>query len=256
MKKIVFALILGGTFLPACTRVFTLENNPEDTAAVMFTIAGITSGEMTRGEVSDLILSTLPEGPFTLSVVSTTDASRSYSVQTGDQVTLAYDTYSVRCSYVPPVKQQCWHGMIYQEPRFEINTTIEVREGTSEVIIPAAFECWALVIDYTQVKKYLIADRNGNYVDLTAIIPDGEGEHGLCYVACASTWTTASPLMLAAVPRDEDNYETKFFSIVSGPNYDGVPIANGKWFSFSPIAVDKTSGSLGIAFPTWAEGNS
>lgn len=253
MKKVIFALIFVATILPSCTRDFVPDQ--EKTSDVVFTLSGVSSGEMTKAEVADLILSTIPAGPFTLSVVSTTDATRSYSVKTGEQVALAYDTYTVRCSYVPQVKDYCWHGNIYQAPRFEINTTIEVKEGTSEVIIQAAFDCWALVIDYAQVKKYLIADKNGNYVDLTAMLPDAEGEHGICYISCASTWTTSSPLILAAVPKDEENYETKFFSIVSSPNYEGVPVVNGKWFSFSPVAVGKSSGSVDITFPSWPNGN-
>lgn len=255
MKKVVFALIIGATLLPSCTRDFVPAVGSGE-AAVVFRVSGITSGDMTKGEVADLILTTIPEGPFTLNVVSTTDATRTYSVKTGDQVTLAYDTYAVRCTYVPQAKDYCWHGNIYQEPRFEINTTIEVKEGTTEVIIPAEFDCWALVIEYAKVKKYLIADKNGNFVDLTAMVVDDEGERGVCYLSSTSTWTTSSPLRLAAVPRDEENYETKFFTIVSGPNYDGTPITNGRWFSFSPVAVDKTSGSVNITFPSWTSGNS
>lgn len=250
MKKSLFALFICALAIASCTQ----NQDPETTTemqSVTFTIAGIESGDLTRGEVADLLDATAPSGPFTLAIVSTSDPARAFTIKTGEEITLPCDTYSVHCSYVPPVRDYCWHGNIYQEPRFEISTTIEVASGQDEVRVPAAFDCWALVIDYTQVKKYLIQNKNGTYVDLTEMVPDADGARGICYISTTSAWTTQSPLMLAAVPKDEDNYETKFFTLVSGPNYEGTPVANGKWYSFSPVAVDKTSGSLGITFPAW-----
>lgn len=233
------------------------EANPDQPQGgeVLITIGGVASGDLatkTDGDaVATIIKTTAPTGTPTLSLQSTTNAARSYTVTPGVPVNLPYDTYTVTGRYVPSKRGDTMRGAVYAEPRYKVAATIEVVPDKGEYSVPAEYECFALVIDYATTKRYTHLTSNMDTVDFTLFATSGD--MGIAYIFVSSEWGQYRN-RITAYPTDEAEHEATEYALVTNRNYDGYYVQNGKWYCFSPAAVETESGALGIELPEWEAG--
>lgn len=212
------------------------------------------SGPMTKADqkaVSDAISATFPTGGVTFTLTSTKNAGRTYSVALGAEVVVPIDEYRVTCNYRPQEKARTYkNGIVYNEPRFSVDETINVTNLQSAYEVTAVYGCWCLVIDATDTKKYQHKGYSYDMEDFSWFV--WSGDIGVAFIS--GTWTDA-PYKIVAVPKEPVGHEEKSYNIVTDRNYEGVYVENGKWYCFGAAEVEDASGAISISFPAWTQGS-
>ena len=248
MKQI---LLLSALFAVALScRVSS--DAPLATKTITISLSGVQTGDMTKAlDPTALLGSTAPVGGVTLSLVSTTNALRRYTATPGQALTVPLDTYDVTGSYLPSSSGNIFSkGKVYARPPYSASGRITVTEDTDAYSVAATYDCFALVIDYSECEKYGILGAGGSMIDFTWFT-DSEGM-GLAYIV--GDWN-AAPLRIDAVPQDKANYEQVRYELVTDPSYQGVLVENGKWYAFGPNGVQTGGADIGIDLPGWERGN-
>ena len=245
MKKtsILAALAL---ILAACTKTI-----PEpQMRSVTFTFGNIVTGTMTKG-AADAIEASAPVGPFELRLTSTTNPNRTYRIEAGEPATIAMDSYRVLCDYYPAGAIDVYRGKLYTEPCFIVNTTVSVTEDGA-IILPAVYDCWALIIDKTKASSYAVTTSTK---PLTISTWREAGDYGVVYVR-PSGWSDTYSTQVTVTPVDDINYGLTTYDVCTGSVAGATQVEAGHWHIFNPDAVETSSGEIGISFPSWEGGNS
>lgn len=239
-------LLLAAILLTACTK----EQTP--LATVTFHLAGVESGEMTKVSsegVASALSATAPSGPFTLTAVSRTNPLRTYTITTGVPVTMAVDSYSVSGSGRGHEIASITGGTLYDSPLWSASSDVEVGSDGGSLSVSASYSCIALIIDKSVTRE--LAVMNGS--EEAVYTPGGTSEVGVVYAA--GNWYYSKPLRVIARPVDTVSREETRYELVFG-DYDGmVNVRYGRWYSFTPGEVATASGSLGVEFAGWIQGN-
>lgn len=224
---------------------------------ISFRLGDVQSGEMTKvsaDAVLEAISATTPSSSpdVLLTLKSTTNPARVYSVSSAGSITVPVDKYTVTGNYVTEIKATGYQARYYSEPSFNVSSEVDVVSGVTEYVIPVTYTCAALVIDYTTTKGY--EHRNASNADVALGCLTRVGDVGIAYFTCTYEWTSRSPYRITAKPVDEAGHEAKTYSLTTVSSSDGVLIESGKWYCFGPSEVDKESGSFVFSMPGWEAG--
>lgn len=252
MKKI--SIILAALLMIISSGCTKTEYFPVEYQEITVHVKGIESGSFTKASGSDimnLIESLFPTSGVTFSLSSTSNPDRKYTVGLGESIEVPIDTYNVTAYYRPTsVGNTVKNGYIYKAPRFYVETVISINKGQTKYIVDAIYECWALVIDYTACSKYEHMGYNYSMEDFTYFYTSGD--LGIAFIY--GLWTTQA-YTIKAYPKEDSGQEPKTYNLVTDKNYTGIFIEYGKWYMFSGSSVDSGSGSIGLNYPGWTEGN-
>lgn len=239
MKKIL--LFLSVLILSSCMK--TSEQT------IIVKISSIQIGSLTKVDPSGAFEATTPTAIPDLTLQSTSIPARKYTVSNGEAVTVPLDTYQVTGSYSPIQEGAVQGGSVYSRPPFSVSGEITVVTGRDTYSVPAIYDCFALVLDPDLTEKYRIRNTAGSMFDLPWVFGSSVK---VAYIQ--ATWTFPA-MTLQSVPVDLANYETTSYGLVTDKSYEGFLVENGKWYCFTPNGVETNSGTIGIDFPQWEQGN-
>lgn len=243
-----FYIIMAALMMAGCTK-----STETGLQTIQIGLEGVYMGDITKVQqtaIPPAITATMPKGSISFTLTSTKAAERTYNVALGESVTIPIDEYRVTAKYRPQEKARTYkNGIIYAEPRFNVDEVINVTNLQSEYNVDAVFDCWALVIDASQSKKYQQLGYSVEMEDFSWFTYTGD--IGVAYIY--GTWTTDA-YRLTAYPKEEVGHEPKTYRIVTDRNYEGVYVENGKWYCFGPAEVEDASGAMGVNYPEWTEG--
>ena len=103
------------------------------------------------------------------------------------------------------------------------------------------------MLDKITTTAYKLKGVRGDMEDVEDKCYYASGDLAVTFVL--ATLPLASPLVLTAIPVDDINFEPKSFNLGNAPVVEA-----GKWYAFSPAAVDVASGGFSIPAMTWGEG--
>lgn len=245
MRKLVTLALL--CLVAACAK----EPAPEAAVKVVLEVANLRSGNIgTKAGVPAILNVTAPSGSISLHLQSTAVAARQYDVTTGQEVELPAGTYTVTGSYNPSYSCEVYRGRGYNTPPYSVSQSITITEGVTNYSVDAIYDCFALVIDYTQAEKYKHLNKNASPVDVPFV---DDGDYGVLYVKCTSSWTWNDSYMLYVFPVNPAEQEQATYQLVTSGT-QGVKVENGKWYYFGPTPVVKYDGTLSPQMPTWVPG--
>lgn len=217
-------------------------------------IGNVQSGSMATKGVADALSATAPSGIVQLSLQGVDVTSRRYQVAAGGSVSVPVGRYSVKGAYKPTALGTAVFNSVYGEPAYSISQEIEVREGVSEYAVQAGYDCFALVIDYSECEKYQWKPWGGTYQDLSWL--KRTGDYGVAYFGMESTWSAGeSSFTLLAVPAEPETKESAEYILSHRTENGVVKVETGKWYKFGPRDVSFQSGGIGIDYPEWGAGN-
>lgn len=220
MSRKVIVALLGLVGLVACS-----GEVPEALVRIEIGLPGVKAGT-----VEGTFAETLPSGSVEL-VLEGEDGVRR-SVRSGESAALAVGSYEVSGRYMPVADVSTGIG-VSGEPSFVVSASVDVRNGVGSYLVPARWDCYALVMDGLEAKEYRCGE--------VAIPMDGSGRYSVAYVVDAADW------VLGVVPVDSDVYEVTEFPIVA------EEMQKGKWYMYKAGRIVQ-SGTMGFDWPEWEQG--
>lgn len=231
MKKTLFIIVALATI--ACSKI----EQPTAMQTVTFKVGDITSGLMdTKATVTEFLRGVQPIGTPTLCVESTTNRSFSIEINAGESIELPIGTYNVTARYRKSIIGNVGGYYVSEEPMYSVNETVEVKAGVKTYFLTGIYECWALIINYTDTDHYMM---DGNTFNM---VKGDENRKGVLFV---STTEPGINWSLIAYPKDAVNYQTATFTV--GENQAGM------WYCYSPTQKEKQMGVFGVNLPDWIE---
>ena len=246
---VLVALAMGG-----CRR----SGEPEQ--EVVFRLSGVRTGAIEVKSASDSLVNVVlgmrePNGTPELSLQSTSVASRRYTVAVGRAVSIPVGTYQVSGRYTPTQKLYSLQGNgVYEEPVYKVSSEVTVREGVDSYEVAAEYDCWALVVDGSDVSRVdYKAERAMSYATMDLpVVSEGVS---VVYVDLQYSWDTYQPTCWKFFPVDEVDYETREYELVTKePKDTQFQVRAGRWYMFGTRAVDRQEGEIGITMPGWQKG--
>lgn len=244
MRKLRFLLL-------AALSVACAKEQPE-LVTVTFDMGGVQSGTITKvssDAVSSAFAATAPVGPFTLTATSKTNSLRTYTITTGQSLTMAVDEYTVTGSGIGSEIAEVTGGALYSSPKWSVNESVTVGSDGGAFTLNASYPCVAFVIDKAVTSKLVFYD-GPNKVE--SYSHGGTESVGVVYAV--GNWPHNSPLYIEVRPVDTVNYETVEYHLTSREYEDTYYVRNGHWYNFAPGAIATASGTFGVAFPGWEAG--
>ncbi len=247
--KFRFTLLLLSVLILSCAKGETL-------VSVRFDV-GVESGPITRAMpdgLSEALSATAPSGPYSLTAQSTENSLRSYSVTTGVDVTMAVGPYDVTGKWSGSAISKITGGYLYPSPSWSVSEGVTVTESSTEFSVAAQYTCPAFVFDLSEV-DYVEFANGADIVTVTSF--PGTDAYGVVYPKPDQYWIASKPLWVYVYPKDKVNGETVIYKVITpSANADAelTQVRNGYWYLLSPGKVDVVSGSLGVSFPEWMEG--
>lgn len=159
-------------------------------------------------------------------------------VHVGDRLTLLEGVYEVTGEYEPWLQGLSFGGhRVAEQPAFIVADEVEVRAGDEEIVAHADWNCWALMVDLSEVEKV--------YFDGLLIVMGGDDQYGVFFVeACqGNSW------VLQVVPSSDDDKVTEW-TIEADERARA-----GKWYLYHPDGKVEVSGGFGVEFDDWVAGN-
>ena len=218
--------------LSACT-----VNRGAKMVDVRIGLDGVRSGAMvTKADEGD-ILGALEESAVDVSGMRLRVIGNGVNkdVTVGGSVTLLEGEYRIYGSVdMESVKTLGGHA-VGERPGIEADAVVVVEEGMTEVKVPAAYSCWALALDLSE---------------LETVVWDGEEEDVInedgVKVWYVSTAESGSAWVLRVVPWNTNKYKAVDYRI-SGNQA-------GKWYYYSPKGKVNVGGMIGVDLPEWEKG--
>lgn len=255
----VFVIVAVAVLALACSvREGGVQNSKE--IEVRFNVSGVRSGTIATKSVEDgtveaALAATGATGVPQLELQSLEVGGRHYTVSVGETVSIPIGTYSVMGRYVPAQKVTTIHDNgVYREPEYVVSAEVEIREGVTSYDVPASYDCWALVVDKSDVsgvnwKDSFLQDWR------TLSVPDASGGLGVLYVSTQASWEGTAPTYWKFDPKDEVNNESREYMIVTRSNNNGYMVVRpGRWYLFGTNAVEREDGEIGITLGGWQKG--
>lgn len=248
MKRLTF--LIASIALVACTSL----NGP--TKTIELSITGVQSGSLATKSLTDVVSSALAAtAPGTTADVvlqSTSKSSRIYTGVVGTPMNVAYDTYNIFGDYDTGSLGTIFFSRIYHEPIYSLGGTITVTEADDVYPIAATYECFAVVVDFTKVQKIEFSSSAKAFADCTDDFYRYE-DIGIVYLSHPDSYTSSNKFVVRVYPKDEANYEYTEYTLTGTGTNSTVKIEKGKWYAFSPTAVETTTGDFSITFPEFTQ---
>ena len=250
MKKLLL-ILCAAVFLASC------EKMAEPTVNVTFSVTGVESGAMTKSlnsDVAALLELVKPSMTPTVTLKSTTNPLRTYTVKVGETVSLVCDTYTAsgRCTDNVSQVGAVFDATLFNKPTYKISQNVTINKG-GQVTLTATYDCAGLVINYAMAESYALSTPEN---DKTTAIFDGftkSGDLGIVFLHF-DYMTMSRALRLLVTPANTIDYESKMFYLGSpDTNNDEVLRLNyGTWYCFNPGEIEKSTGSLSFTLPGWS----
>ncbi len=250
MKKI--SMLLLCVLALACAKTA-----PQGEKTVVFTLSGVQSGSLTKVSldgVSAALSASAPTAYPELTIQSKTKPSRVYHATVGEPVSVAYDSYTVSGTYAPDSQGRIFYSNVFSTPSFELSGDITVTEADETYPLSVSYTCFALVCDFESTASIEISSTKTVLSDCTDKFVR-YGNIGLIYLDASNTYTSASPLKVRVTPIDDANYEVSEYSMTASGTGASSRCETGKWYCFSPSAVETVSGGFDIDLPEFTQGN-
>jgi len=245
MRKLVYFLALALALSCAPEARLTGEKT------VNFTVSGVQSGPLTKA-VSDALEATAPPATGAeLVIQSKTVDARTYTGTVGTPVTLAYDSYEVYGTYTPESFGTVFYSTAYKVPCYSLSGDITVTEADETYPLTAAYECFAVVVDYTKVSKVEVSTRADILSEYTGFVRSGD--YGIIYLKTAN-YTASAPFRVRVTPLDASTHEPAEYALSKSGAGGTIKLEGGRWYLFNPTAVETTSGDFSVSFPGFDEG--
>lgn len=238
-----FCYIIAALLLAACSI-------DPPTATVRINVGGVRSGAITKS-VDEALSATAPTGTITLELQSTTTSIRRYTTTAGSEITVPIDEYRVTGTYAPTAIADAYYCNAYTQPKYTVDGTIRVTEGTESYTVDASYDCFALLIDLTDAEG--LKHRNGDEWRDTDYLTT-VGNYGVAYIDFASNWSASNPYRLRVVAADKEHHEDAEYRLAHSATSTIIAVERGKWYLLGSNEVTSQSGSIGINLPEWTQG--
>ena len=243
--------------LIACIALIACQRSAfERTKKVTFTLSGVETGSLSKAladDVSDALSFTAPTSNAYLVIQSKTVQTRTYTGVVGQPVTLAYDKYDIAGEYTPESHGMMFASKVYYQPCYSVSGDIEVTDADSTYPLDASYECFALILDYSKVATIELSSSAKAVSDCTNQFQNC-GKVGILYLATPSAYTVSSPFKVRVYPKDEAGYEYAEYLLSGTGGGSTIKVEKGKWYCFTPTAVETTSGDFSISLPAFENG--
>lgn len=204
---------------------------------VIIGLDGVRSGSMVTKADAEDVTAALEESAVDVSGMRlrVVGVGVNKDVTVGQSVTLLEGEYRFYGGIdIEGVKTMGGHA-VGELPGIEVDAVVNIEEGMTEVRVPASYNCWALVLDLTE---------------LETVVWDGEEEDVInedgIKVWYVSTAESGSAWDLRVVPWNTNKYKAVDYRI-SGNQA-------GKWYYYSPKGKVNVGGMLGVYLPEWEAG--
>lgn len=213
----------------------------EDFATLSFGLKGVEEHSMTRASADDvrsLISGRMPE---TIDLTLTrTKSGKTYSVTTGESITLPVGEYTVKANVKPSnLTNFPRAGMSAMDtPSLSINEKVTVVSGTDSYTLTPVFNCFAIAAP-EDVASYSYAHGSASGT------VSGDGIKLRFF-----GWDNDYELTVTAKPADYDSKDDAVF-VFGGT---GVQAQNGKFYILHPEAVITEESGFTFGLGAWTEG--
>jgi len=223
MKKLRFSAVLALVGLAACAG----ENGARELVSVRFEVeTGVTRG---AAEIAALLVETAPTGSLQLRLEGD---GVDVTVASGQAVEVLTGRYRVTGRYESPA-ENAFIGFAHEEPVYVVDAEVEIRSDREQYLLPARYDCWALVMDTDETEYY-----KGDGVMIGGFA--GSGRYVVTYLT-----GTATDWVLTVVPVDGALYAETEYQMGSQEN--------GRWYCYR-AGHGVTGGTFGVVLPEWEEG--
>lgn len=241
----------------ACALAIACAKAPVGEKVIIFTVPSVQSGSLATKVSSEGVASALTASAPTalpeITIQSKTKNSRVYHATIGEPVSVAYDTYTVSGSYTPQVDGYIFYSSVFATPSFDITGEITVTEADATYPLNVSYTCFALVYDYLNTASIEMSSTKTVMEDFTHKFTR-YGDVGIIYLSRPDAYLASAPLKIRVTPIDDANYEVSEFSMTASGNGASNRCEAGKWYCFSPAAVETVSGGFDIDFPQFSQG--
>lgn len=221
----------------------------QNTQSVTFTIGGY--GIFPTKSMSDAIETTLPQ---TLELTITNKSTgTSYSVKTGEEVSIPTGSYRVEGSNSPTALHNIYGIMLTltQVPKVIVSEDVDVVDGKNSYSLTASYASAALVSLASETGSWK-GTINNNEIEIPAI---EYGDYRWIYITGD---LTCRPFTTYLTP--SGGGEARTFTISGNPDLlattpNGILVSPGFWYILHPSDKTSQSGGFSIDFPKWAVGN-
>lgn len=228
MKKILilFAAILAAS----CTK-------QEEFATLSFGVKGVEVHSFTKATADDVraLIATKIPSSVTLTLART-KTGKTYSVATGESITLPIGEYTVKGSVTPSSttgfpRQGMWSA---ETAGISINEKVTVVSGTDTYALTPTFTCFAIATSEDVASfSWKHGSASGSATDLTFF-----------------GWDNDYELSVTAKPTDYDAKDDAVF-VFGGT---GIQAQNGKFYILHPESVTTEEGGFTFNTGNWTEG--
>lgn len=156
---------------------------------------------------------------------------------TGDDLILHFGKYTFFTDYRP--ESMVYLNDSYQaasDPFFAVSFTEEVTEGSTELIVPATYNCYALVAPAAQCSKFRLTPSN---TELPSVVV---GEFRITFL----TGNFPNNVLVTALPSSDDYV----YRQIAPPS---TPASAGKYY-YLELPPTGTELESSLTLPEWAEG--
>ena len=250
MKKVIltmFAICL----LASCGKI------DEPTVDVTFVLSGVESGSLTKSlnsDVAALLELVKPSLTPTVTLKSTTNALRTYTIRVGETVSIVCDTYTAsgRCTDNVSQVGAVFDATLFDKPTYRISQTVIINKG-GQVTLTAIYDCSGIVIDYAMAESYAFSQPDNDKTTATFNGFTRSGDIGIVFLHF-DYMTMSRAIRLLVTPANTIDYEAKMFYLGSpDTNNDEILKLNyGTWYCFYPGEIEKSTGALGFTLPQWS----
>lgn len=234
LRSVLAVLGLVGLVAAGCSR---MERNEVVMQRVAFGVSGVISGriETKGGDVKGAFQETAPTGKIGLELQSIDDPSFAIDIEEGEYLLLPVGKYRLRGAYEAQIVGEVGGHAQACEPMYSVDEVVDVVKGEDYVVLQGQYECFALVVDYTESERYEVAG------EAIAMVPSGD--YGVTYV---STREAGLSWELSVVPKDKVNYGVTVFQMGAQES--------GKWYCYSAVKKETLDGYFWVGLPEWQAG--
>lgn len=229
MKRILLLL-----FLVSCTK----EMN-----TVIFDYS-FDSGPFPTKGMADEISSRLP-GSITITLKGT----NTYTIRTGEDVSIPYGDYEVTGTYTPEATQYIYGTtrFLSESPKIVVYDNISIIEGKSEYSVNASYGSFAVGVLPSETSSWKgMFKSQENSVNCIKT-------QNLWWTFVTGNFNSDSPFRMTL---SSESGDTKtLFLYTDSPDSDGTLVEYGKWYIFHPTDTPIGSYSFGLNTPDWTNGN-
>lgn len=207
------------------------------------------SGVIGTKSAGDAVNALAPTGAATLRLQGVDVATRVYDVAAGESVRVPLGVYRVSGAYVPTEVGRACYSSLYYEPSYVVSGDIVVQSGVGEYSVGAEYDCFAVVVDYSDVASVQHSNNGSDFTVFTTL--KREGDYGVVFMQSQSA---SLAWHLRVYPQDEAGREMRQYVLARSGGSGRVAVEDGKWYLLTTREVDKEDGIIDVILPSWQQG--